>query len=288
MGYLHIQNLSKNGTILLFRECYALEKIHGTSAHVSFNAEKDRVGFFSGGASHTVFTALFDEAKLYEGFKALGHPTIQVFGEAYGGSMQKMKHVYGDKLRFVAFDVKIGDTWLEVPNAEDVAKKLNIDFVPWDLVKAEVSVLDEVRRRPSRQAKKNGVPGEHLPEGVVLRPLVEMTDHRGERIIVKYKNPEFSERESGRDTIADPGKALELANADAVATEWVTPMRLTHVLDKLRLEAPSLKDIPRVNVAMLEDVGREGAGEVDVTVKTVKQAIGARTVKLYKERLAKP
>lgn len=29
MGYIHIENLYKNRAILLFKECYALEKIHG-------------------------------------------------------------------------------------------------------------------------------------------------------------------------------------------------------------------------------------------------------------------
>ncbi len=29
MGYMHIDNLYKDQTILMFRECYALEKIHG-------------------------------------------------------------------------------------------------------------------------------------------------------------------------------------------------------------------------------------------------------------------
>ena len=29
MGYQHIDNLYKNQSILMFRECYALEKIHG-------------------------------------------------------------------------------------------------------------------------------------------------------------------------------------------------------------------------------------------------------------------
>ena len=32
MGYLHIENLYKAQDILLFRECYALEKVHGTAA----------------------------------------------------------------------------------------------------------------------------------------------------------------------------------------------------------------------------------------------------------------
>jgi hypothetical protein len=32
MAYLHIENLYKARDIMLFRECYAMEKIHGTSA----------------------------------------------------------------------------------------------------------------------------------------------------------------------------------------------------------------------------------------------------------------
>lgn len=55
MGYLHIENLYKNKTILLFRECYALEKIHGSSAHVSFRVNDDgtdAVNLFAGGGSH--------------------------------------------------------------------------------------------------------------------------------------------------------------------------------------------------------------------------------------------
>src|SRR5690348_10996218 len=35
MGYLHIGNLYKTQDLLLFRECYALEKVHGTSAHIT-------------------------------------------------------------------------------------------------------------------------------------------------------------------------------------------------------------------------------------------------------------
>ena len=30
MGYMHIDNLYKDQRILQFKECYALEKIHGT------------------------------------------------------------------------------------------------------------------------------------------------------------------------------------------------------------------------------------------------------------------
>lgn len=46
MAYLHIENLYKARDIMLFRECYAMEKIHGTSAHVGWNGS---LYFFSGG-----------------------------------------------------------------------------------------------------------------------------------------------------------------------------------------------------------------------------------------------
>lgn len=38
MGYQHIPNLYKEQAILAQSECYALEKIHGTSAHIKFKA----------------------------------------------------------------------------------------------------------------------------------------------------------------------------------------------------------------------------------------------------------
>lgn len=83
MGYRHIDNLYKDQRILLFRECFALEKIHGTSAHVSWT-EAEGVRFSSGGEKHERFVKLFDEAALRTAFMGLGHPTVIVYGEAYG------------------------------------------------------------------------------------------------------------------------------------------------------------------------------------------------------------
>ena len=93
MGYLHIQNLYKDQTILLFKECYALEKIHGTSAHIAFNPGDGSIRYFSGGTAHATFVGLFNETALIEAFKALTLPvdkTIVVYGESYGGKEQGM------------------------------------------------------------------------------------------------------------------------------------------------------------------------------------------------------
>jgi hypothetical protein len=285
MGYMHIDNLYKTQTILTFKECYALEKVHGTSAKLIWHTSEGGLGltYNAGGASHEVFKGIFDDWGLQEAFKALGHPDVTVFGEAYGGKMQGMKATYGDKLAFIVFDVKVGDTWLSVPDAEDVAKKLGLEFVPYERVPTDLASLDAQRDRPSRVAERRGCGTDKIAEGVVLRPLLEFTDNRGNRIISKHKRAEFSERSSKRDTIVDPGKLEVLTKADSIAAEWVTPTRMEHVLDKLQASLgrqPVVTDTKTVIEAMLEDVTREAKGEI-VESKEATKAIMTAAAKLF-------
>lgn len=295
MSYLHINNLYRPEaqTILLFKECYALEKIHGTSAHIAFTPLINNIKFFSGGASHVNFKALFNETALLEAFIKLGneHP-ITVFGEAYGGKEQGMSATYGKELKFVAFDVKVGDRWLSVPDAEDVCNKLGIEFVSYIKVPTDIDRLNAERDRPSQQAIRNwvsvcetdgSITNPKFMEGVVLRPLVEMTLNNGSRVIAKHKRDEFRETKSPR-VVDDPSKLAKLAQAESIANEWVVKMRLQHILDKL--PGHDISMMPVIIKSMVEDVLREGKDEIDLTEeKAVRKAIGARTVKLYKEFL---
>ena len=288
MGYRKILNLYKNQDVLLFKEVYALEKCHGTSAHVAFTSplgEPDggELRFFSGGEKHANFLAIFDQDDLLAKFQAIGHEKVVVYGEAYGGRQQGMSHTYGKETCFIAFEVKVGDTWLDVPNAHDVATKLGLEFVPYERVPATVQALDAERDRPSRIAVRRGIEEEKMSEGIVIRPIVEVRDARGNRVLAKHKRPEFSERKSKRDTVVNPEKALELTSARDVAAEWVTPMRLEHVLDKIPGEQ-EMKDVPVIIKAMLEDVFTEGEGEVEDT-KPNRKAIAALAAKLFKYRL---
>ena len=155
---MHINNAYKVPDLFIFKELYALEKIHGTSAHLSFNAEKKphQVHFFSGGATHETFVGLFDKKDLLAKFLELGHSQVTVHGEAYGGKLLRMKETYGPQLRFVAFDVKIGDHWLAVTSAHEIATKLGLEFVHYDRIPATIEAIDAVRDAPSIQAKRNG------------------------------------------------------------------------------------------------------------------------------------
>lgn len=285
MGYLHIDNLYKNQAILLFKKCYALEKIHGTSAHLGW--KDGSVRYFSGGESHEKFKALFDDAALVAAFSEIGHDSMTIFGEAYGGKCQGMSKTYGKELRFVAFDVKIGDSWLKVPSAHEVVTRLGLEFVWYMETDTDIAELDALRDRASEQAYRNGCADREdagtwrIMEGVVLRPIEEFHDNAGNRVISKHKREEFRERASIPDI--DPAKRELLTRADDIAQEWVTDMRLSHVLDKMG-NPTEMSAIPAVISAMQEDVTREGSGEI-IDNQAVRKAIGTATVKLYKKRI---
>jgi len=312
MGYLHIKNLYADQTILMFKECYVLEKCHGTSSHINFqygvNGEV-QIRFFSGGTKYDTFVKMFDQEKLKESFIKLGilDRPITIFGESYGGKEQGMSHTYGVIGKFVAFDVKIGDAWLDVPKAEKIVNDFGLEFVYYAKSSTDTKQLDAHRDAPSVQAIRNGVSksfdidtlidcdgvvevskilnckvlNPKIREGIVIRPLVELTMNNGERVICKHKRDEYRETKSLR-PVVDPDKLKVLSDADDVANEWVVLERLKHVLDKIPNHC--MEKMRDIIFAMTEDVLREGKGEI-VESETVKKAIGKKTAVMYKQYL---
>jgi hypothetical protein len=282
IGYQHIDNLYKNTEILLFKECYAMEKIHGSSAHLQWKDNK--IIFFSGGEKHESFKKIFDEEFLTSKFKELFEDiNVTIFGEVYGGKCQGMSETYGKEMKFIVFDVKVEDNWLDVPNAEDVAKKFNLEFVDYVKVPTELEILNKERDKDSTQAIRNGCGEGKLREGVVLRPLIEVIKNNGGRIIAKHKREEFLETKTKREVNPEQLKILE--DAKAIAEEWVTPNRLNHVLDKLG-NPTEIEKTGIVIKAMIEDVTREAKGEIKES-KQAMQFIGKKTAELYKRWISK-
>jgi hypothetical protein len=286
MAYMHINNLYKSKEILEFKECYAMEKIHGTSAHITWNGETEEVGFFSGGSSHQVFVKIFDEDILRERFREMDggrQIKVTVYGEAYGGKLHGMRHTYGSELKFVAFEVKIGEhTFLSVPQAHDFVTKLGLEFVDYARIPTTMDAIDAELAKPSTQGIRNGM-GEHTREGIVLRPPFEVRMNNRARVVAKHKNEEFQERVKQPKPGQDP---KVLSKAKEIAEEWVVPQRLEHVIDQVKAQGYEI-DITitgEIVKTMQGDVKRESEGEVEWS-KTVEKAIGSRTAKLFKGRL---
>jgi len=298
MAYLHIENLYRNQTILQLDEVYAEEKIHGTSAHISF--KNGQVSFFSGGEKYSNFKALFNEEFLTTALASFGLDEIIINGEAYGAKCQGMSKTYGKDLKFVVFDVRFNGNWLTVPNAEKVTHLLKLEFVHYVKISTKLEDIDRERDADSVQAIRNGMGEGHKREGVVLRPLEELVDERGNRLIAKHKRPEFTETKTSREV--NPDRQLVLKEAQAIAEEWVTPMRLNHVLDVLKVykhmklnagatgeavkdaDPVGMEDMKQLIGMMIEDVKREAKGEIEENREAMK-AIGRRTATLFKQML---
>lgn len=282
MSYLDIDNLYKAKDILMLKECYAMEKVHGTSAHISWNAETQELKFFSGGASHILFIALFNEDLLRQKFIEIGCKTCTVYGEAYGGKVQKMSDVYGKDLQFVVFEVKMSDKWLNVPQSEQIAQHLGIEFVPYERISTDIDKIDAERDRESIIAIRRGCGNGKRREGVVLRPLIELTKNNGGRIIAKHKQDWAKERQNVP-KVDDPEKMKILSMANAIADEWCTEMRLTHVLDGIP-QPWGMEQCPLVMKAMVADIEKEAKGEI-VSSKEAHKAINRKTATMFEQRL---
>ena len=279
---MHINNLYKCQDILMLKECYALEKIHGTSANIQWS--KGTLNFHSGGESHERFKALFAAEAISKRMIDLGYATrdVIIYGEAYGGRCQGMSGTYGKELKFAAFDVFVDEKqWLSVPDAEAFCSGFNIEFVAYVEISTDLKEIDAQRDAPSVQAVRNGITEPRKREGVVLRPLVELTNSYGNRVMSKHKGDEFRETASPR-VVEDPAKLKIMTDAQNIANEYVTMMRLEHVLDKI--EGHCMEKMQVIIAAMVEDVTREAAGEI-VLSDAVTKTIRSKTAMMYKEYL---
>lgn len=280
MAYMHIDNLYKTQDILMLKECYALEKIHGTSAHITYKS--GRIGFFAGGGKYETFITLFDEKALKKRFEEIiiGDESVTVYGESYGGKQQGMSAVYGKEGKFVAFEVKIGNLWLAVPKAEKLAIGLGLEFVHYNRIPCTIESIDAERDAPSYQAILNGM-GKHPREGIVLRPLEEVTKNNGQRVMAKHKGDAYKETKSSREV--SPEKLQIIAEAKAIAEEWVTPMRLKHILSGSGLEI-RIENTGKVIALMTEDIIREAEGEI-VDSPNARKEIARHTALMFKRQL---
>jgi len=118
---------------------------------------------------------------------------ICLYGEGYGYKIQNgCKYFGGEKeVGFILFDVKIGKTWLKREDVEKIADQLGIKVVPIIGVGTIQEALECVQYANYHNFKSKF--GDFIPEGLVIRPKIELRDRRGHRIITKIKYKDFKE-----------------------------------------------------------------------------------------------
>ena len=177
---------------LRFNDWQFTEKIDGTNISVewdghavSFHGRTERAQIPKHLLEYLERTFLTTEAEeLFE--QTYGDKNVILYGEGYGAKIQNGGN-YRSDVSFILFDVLIGDNWQEREWVEKTAKMFGIDVVPVVFVGSLEEGIDYVmEHHPSTI-------GTAMMEGVVGRPMVEMKDRLGKRIIVKIKWEDFKE-----------------------------------------------------------------------------------------------
>ena len=127
---------------------------------------------FGGEAREEVFERIF------------GDKTVILYGEGYGGKIQKHGDLYGDT-NFILFDVVVNGYWLDRENVEDIAKTFDIDVVPIVGHGSLWKAVEYVREHPKSRLR------DYEMEGVVARPKTMLFDKSGKPIMTKIKCRDF-------------------------------------------------------------------------------------------------
>ncbi len=163
------------------------EKVDGTNIRVLWNGEQVE---FAGKTDRAQMPPLLlkqlTEMFPLDIFQTPELPSLCLYGEGYGAKIQKGGGTYiPDGCSFILFDVMIDGVWLESHNVEDIAAKLHLNTVP---LIGKGTLLEGVAMVKSGYASRLRTTA---PEGLVLRPDVELRDRRGKRVIAKIKAKDF-------------------------------------------------------------------------------------------------
>lgn len=182
----------RNETVkyLQYAEWDWTEKIDGTNIRVYWDGHTVTFGGRTDNAHIpadlvTKLNELFggeNNAQIFE--QAFGEKEVILFGEGYGHKIQKVGSAYiADSVDFILFDVLIGDNYQPREWVEKTANMFGIKVVPivghgnlWD-------AIAYVHKHPTSVIAD----GRCEMEGIVCRPMVELRDRCGNRVIVKIK-----------------------------------------------------------------------------------------------------
>lgn len=168
------------------------EKIDGTNIRIMWDGENVRFGGKTDNAQiPTILITALQDTFTNEKMKAC-FPDVDnvcLYGEGYGKKIQKGGNYLPDRADFILFDVKVGDWWLNRDANEDIAKKLEIRVVPimgiWKLEQA----IEFVKKGFKSTIADNK---DYIAEGLIMKPVTELFNRKGERIISKIKYKDFA------------------------------------------------------------------------------------------------
>ena len=187
-----VLNDYRNPTIAYLKDNMWLftEKVDGTNIRIHWDGHKVEFGGRTDkaqipGPLLNKLNEMFMTTEAEELFEQTwGDKDVILFGEGYGPKIQNGGD-YRSDVSFILFDVLVGNDYQEREWVEKTAQMFNIDVVPIVLTGTIQDGIDYVMKHP------RSTMGTAMMEGVVGRPMIELRDRRGERVIIKIKWEDF-------------------------------------------------------------------------------------------------
>lgn len=243
--YHSIEALSRKADILAYN-CIVTEKLHGSSWRGSVSAEGDiTIGSrnkvcFSNGEQHQKHLGSipwFLDQKETIAIMSSMFPDYVFYGEWAGQGIQKGVSYSTGKDLYI-YDIKdqngIYLNWDDVVTATEKVGLKN----PPELMRGKITIeeLNDTLDQVSTLGKQNGFEDpDNIQEGFVIKPLKVMYDHRGDRLIAKYKSGKWAEKASASKVPKniDPEQIALRDKAAEYATTIVTLGRVSTVIDHI-------------------------------------------------------
>lgn len=172
---------------------YCTEKIDGTNMRILWNGSEVEFRGKTDNADISKYLMPFLEKTftpdiMTNVFGDDSNKQVCLYGEGYGRGIQKGGNYMKDKTEFILFDVWIDGWWIQPDTLKKMASDLGIKYVPEWGVRTLVDAIELVRRKFISSVSENL---DYYAEGIIAKPIVEMSNRKGERIITKIKYRDF-------------------------------------------------------------------------------------------------
>lgn len=116
-------------------------------------------------------------------------PDVCFYGEGHGYKIQNGGKYFlnPQEVGFILFDIKIGSHYLSREDIETIAKTLELPIVPIINTGTIDEAISYIKTAPISTLGLKNFP----MEGVVLKPIHDLLDRRGHRIVTKIKLVDF-------------------------------------------------------------------------------------------------
>lgn len=171
------------------------EKIDGTNIRIHWDGHKVEIAGRTAASEIPLPLKAMLERKFLNGnmeevFEQLfGEKEVYIFGEGYGPGIQKGGGNYRKDVGFICFDAIVGGFYLLRDSLTGLCSSLDLDLVPdygvGTIAEAEVMVKEGLKSHF----------GNFTAEGIVARPVRDLFNRCGKRIVVKIKDCDINQKQ---------------------------------------------------------------------------------------------